>query len=178
MTRRKIFRVSFRKAARNFGANRKGSAAVEFAFIAGPFFMVIFAIVETAMMFFAQQALETATQDTARLILTGQAKNYTQTQFTTALCNNLATFLTCSGIRVASQSFATFAAISPFSPTDASGNFVSSFPYSSGGSGTIMLVQTSYRWPLYVTGLGFDWSNAGSGYRLLTATAAFKNEPY
>jgi Flp pilus assembly protein TadG len=31
-----------------------------------PFFMMLFAIIETAIMFFAQEALETATQDTAR----------------------------------------------------------------------------------------------------------------
>jgi Flp pilus assembly protein TadG len=166
--------------ARRLVRNRQGSAAVEFALIAGPFFLVLFAILEAALMFFAQQALETATQDTARMIMTGEAKSYTQTQFTTALCTRLATFFDCTGIRVASQSFANFAAITPFSPVDSSGNFVANFPYSTGASGTIMLVQVSYKWPLFVTGLGFNMANANgdSTHRLLTATAAFRNEPY
>lgn len=178
MPRRKIFRVPFAKAVRGFGANRKGSAAVEFALIGGPLFMVIFAIIEVSLMYFAQQALETATQDAARQILTGQAKNYSQTQFTNLVCSNLASFLSCGGIRVAAQSFPSFADIQPFDPLDSTGQFVANFPYTSGASGTIMLVQTAYRWPLFVTGLGLNMSNAGSGYRLLTATAAFRNEPY
>lgn len=169
---------SFAAALRRFRRDRKGSSAVEFALIAGPFFMIIFALIESALIFFAQQALETATQDTARMIMTGEAKNFTASQFSSALCNKIATFFTCSGIRIASQSFASFSAIAPFNPIDSSGAFVSSFPYTAGGSGSIMLVQASYKWPLFVTGLGFSIGNADSTHRLLTATAAFRNEPY
>ena len=39
------------------------------------FFALLFAIIELAMVFFASQVLETVTQDTARLIMTGQAQN-------------------------------------------------------------------------------------------------------
>jgi hypothetical protein len=39
-------------------------------------------------------------------------------------------------------------------------------------------VRLFYKWPLFVTGLGFNVSNIGSNQRLLTATAAFQNEPY
>jgi Flp pilus assembly protein TadG len=178
MARRWTLSRSFSRAACRFGSDKKGTSAVEFALIGGPFFMMIFAVIETALMFFAQQALETATQDTARMIMTGEAQNFTPAQFKTALCDKLATFLSCTGIRIASQSFSDFSNIVPFNPIDASGQFVATFPYSAGGSGTIMLVQVSYKWPLYVTGLGYSIGNADGTHRLLTATAAFRNEPY
>ena len=44
---------------RRFRRNRRGSAAVEFALIATPFFALLFAIIETSIVFFAGQVLET-----------------------------------------------------------------------------------------------------------------------
>jgi hypothetical protein len=35
-----------------------------------------------------------------------------------------------------------------------------------------------YQWPLFVTGLGYNISNLCNSKRLLSATAAFRNEPY
>jgi Flp pilus assembly protein TadG len=181
MASRKTSRISFFKAVRNFGGNRKGSAAVQFALVGAPFFMMLFAIIETALVFFAQESLETATQDTARLILTGQAQNggYTAAQFKTALCNNLATFFDCTnGIYVNVQNFSSFGSVTPNNPIDASGKFVNSFSYAPGGSGSIVLVQTFYLWPLFVTGLGYNVANVNGHYRLLSGKAAFRKEQF
>ena len=60
---------------RRFRRNRRGSAAVEFALVAPIFFALLFAIIELAMVFFASQVLETVTQDSRALIMTGQAQN-------------------------------------------------------------------------------------------------------
>jgi Flp pilus assembly protein TadG len=181
MAWRKTSTVSFVKAVRGFAGNRKGNAAVQFAMIGVPFFMMLFAIIETALIFFAQQALETATQDTARLLFTGQAQNagYSQTDFKTALCARLASMFDCTnGIYVNVQSFASFANVTVTTPIDAGGNFVNNFGYSPGGSGSIVLVQTFYMWPLFVTGLGYNIANVNGHYRLLAATATFRNEPF
>jgi len=59
---------------RRFGRREDGAAAVEFAMVAAPFFAVLFAIMETAMVFFAGQTLETAAADSSRLIFTGEAQ--------------------------------------------------------------------------------------------------------
>ena len=58
--------ASVRKALRRFRRNRRGSAAVEFALVAPVFFALLFAIIETAIVFFAGQVLETITQNSAR----------------------------------------------------------------------------------------------------------------
>ena len=82
--------ASSRNILRRFGRNRRGSAAVEFALVAPVFFALLFAIIETAIVFFAGQVLETVTQDSARLIMTGQAQTaaYTQAQFKTNVCGH------------------------------------------------------------------------------------------
>src|ERR1700730_5027278 len=78
-----------RNLFRRFGRNRKGSAAVEFALVAPAFIALLFAILETGIMFFAGQYLQTITQDGARIIMTGQAQNAgdTQTAFHKYICD-------------------------------------------------------------------------------------------
>ena len=68
------------KLFRRFRRNRGGSAAVEFALVAPIFFALLFAIIESAMVFFASQLLETVTADSARLVMTGQAQTAATTQ--------------------------------------------------------------------------------------------------
>jgi Flp pilus assembly protein TadG len=51
--------------------DRSGSAAVEFAMIAAPFFLLLFAMIEVAAVFFTGTVLENAVLETARQIRTG-----------------------------------------------------------------------------------------------------------
>ena len=83
---------------RRFRRNRRGTAAVEFALVAPIFFAVLFAIIELALTFFASQILETVTQDSARLIMTGQAQNaaYSPQQFKTEVCKKLVQMFDCA----------------------------------------------------------------------------------
>jgi len=41
-----------------------------------------------------------------------------------------------------------------------------------------VVVRLFYQWPLLVTGLGYNISNLSGSKRLLSATAAFRNEPF
>jgi len=64
-------RQSLQSAAARLLQARDGAAAVEFGLVAAPFLALVFAIIETAIVFFAGQALETAVADSSGLILTG-----------------------------------------------------------------------------------------------------------
>jgi Flp pilus assembly protein TadG len=168
---------------RRFRRNRTGSAAVEFALVAPIFFAVLFAIIELALVFFASQVLENATQDTARLIQTGQAQNsaLTQQQFRDAVCAKLKPtmmFDCVSGVYIDVRSYPEFASINISPPVDSTGSFVNTMKYCPGKDGDVVVVRLFYQWPIFVTGLGFNLSNLGSNKRLLTATAAFQNEPF
>jgi len=159
---------------------RKGSAAVEFAMVSIPFFALLFAIFETALVFLAQQVLQTATTESARVIMTGQAQTQgmNATQFQQAVCAKASSLFTCSGIYVNVQKFSSFSTVSMLNPLQ-SGNFNSaSMNYSTGGPGDIVLVQVFYQWPVFTVPLGFNLSNMNGNNRLLMATAVFRNEPY
>lgn len=173
--------VSARSVLGRFRRNRRGSAAVEFALVAPMFFAVLFAIIELALVFFASQILETVAQDTSRLIMTGQAQNaaFTQAQFKNAVCAKLVTMFDCvNGVSIDVQSYTQFSAVNISDPIDAGKNFVPPNNYLPGGPGDIVVVRLFYKWPLFVTGLGLNLTNVGTSQRLLTATAAFQNEPY
>jgi Flp pilus assembly protein TadG len=168
------------RLARRFGRNRRGSAVVEFALVAPLFIGLLFAIMETALMFLASQVLETGVQDSARLILTGQAQtsSFTKAQFKTDVCNRVSTLFSCDGMYIDVQSYTSFTTLTITSPIDASKNFVDSTKYVPGNAGDIVVVRAFYQWPLFVTGFGYNIANLSGGYRLLTATAAFRNEPF
>jgi len=169
------------RAVRRFARQQKGTAAVEFGLVAAPFLALIFAIMETAVVFFASQALETAVADSARLILTGQAQtqSYTQSQFKNAVCAKIYGLFDCqNGVYVDVNTFSSFSNVTMNNPVDANGNFVNNFSYKPGGPGDIVVVRLFYQWPVYVSLLGFNLQNMSGGKRLLAATAAFRNEPY
>lgn len=174
--------AAHRNILRRFRRNRRGSAAVEFALIAPLFFGLLFAIIEIAMVFFASQVLETVTQDSARMIMTGQAQSaaFTQAQFKNLVCSKLTTtmFDCVNGISIDVKSYSAFASVNVANPIDSSKNFVPPNNYLPGGPGDVVVVRLFYKWPLFVTGLGFNMSNISGSQRLLTATAAFQNEPF
>lgn len=172
---------SFRNVLSRFRRNRKGSTIVEFALVAPMFIALLFAIIETAFMFFASQVLETALQDSARLIMTGQAQNgsYTAAQFKNDVCSRITVMFDCAGgLSVDVQSYSSFGSVNVANPIDASQNFTNPNNYNPGGPGDIVVVRIFYAWPIFVTKFKYDISNLSGSKRLLSATAAFQNEPY
>ncbi|MGN6117945.1 MAG: TadE/TadG family type IV pilus assembly protein [Nitrobacter sp.] len=169
------------RAASRFRRNQRGSAAVEFALVAPLFFALLFAIIETGMVFFASQSLETAVQDSARMILTGQAQTANLTKITfkkNVVCAHVNVLFDCAnGVYVDVQSYSSFSNVSISDPLT-NGTFVDNTQYNPGGPGDIVVVRLFYQWPLFVTGLGYNIANVSGSKRLLSATAAFKNEPY
>jgi Flp pilus assembly protein TadG len=172
---------SFRNLLSRFRRNRGGSTAVEFALVMPIFFALLFAIIETALMFFASQVIETATQDSARMIMTGQAQNaaYTQAQFKSDVCSRITVMFDCvGGIGIDVQNYPAFSSINIVDPIDASKHFTNPNNYNPGGPGDIVVVRLFYQWPILVTQLGYDITNLAGSKRLLSGTAAFQNEPY
>jgi Flp pilus assembly protein TadG len=177
--------ASVNNALRRFRRNRRGSVAIEFAFVAPVFFVLLFAIIESAIVFLASQVLETGTQDSARLMYTHQAQDsaMTETMFKTDLCNRISMLFDCSGSNLANlyvdvKVFPPGTAISITDPI-VSGNLTGPFLYQLppvGASNTVV-VRVFYKWQLFVTSLGFNFANLTGSQRLLAATAAFHVEP-
>ena len=169
------------RALSRFARRQDGATAVEFSLVALPFLALTFAIIETALVFYAGQTLEAAVADSARLIMTGQAQNasYTADQFKTQVCNRIAGLFDCSGgVYVDVKSYSSFGSISSAQPVTNNQFDASKVGYSLGGPGCIQVVSLYYKWPIYVSLLGDTLSNLSGNYRLLSASAVFKNEPY
>lgn len=176
--------VSVRNALYRFRRNRRGSAAVEFALIAPMFFGMLFAILETAIIFFAGQVLDHGMQESARLMLTHQAQDsgMSETAFKTDLCNRIKVMFNCDSnlgnLNLDVKVFPPGTAIT-ITPPVVGGNLTGPFSYSlpAVGSPNTVVIRAFYKWPLYVTGFGYDIANLNGRQRLLAATAAFHVEP-
>ncbi|HEX3439879.1 MAG TPA: TadE/TadG family type IV pilus assembly protein [Pseudolabrys sp.] len=171
------------RAARRFIRQEDGATAVEFGMVALPFLALTFAILETALVFFADQTLEAAVSDSARLILTGQAQtaSYSQADFKTQVCNRLYGMFDCTKLTVDVKNYSSFAAMnSGISTTPVTNGQIDNTKtgYVPGGPGCIEAISLYYPWPIYVTLLGDHLDNLTSGIRLLVATSVFRNEPY
>ncbi|MBH5399325.1 pilus assembly protein [Bradyrhizobium sp. CNPSo 4010] len=186
-------RFTLRKALLRFRGNRRGSAAVEFALVAPMFFALLFAIIETALMFFSSQVLETIAQDSARAILTGQAQAQggsvaacqtvpnavsacDQTTFKAFVCSKIPALFDCSKLYVDVVSTSSFGTLSLTNFGNSCTFNPSGMQYSAGTSGQVVVVRLFYQWPLIVTGLGYNMGC--NNKRLMVATVAFKNEPF
>jgi Flp pilus assembly protein TadG len=165
------------KIVRRLLRQEEGMAAVEFSFVAAPFLLLLFAILETAIVFFAGQALETAVADSARLIMTGQAQTagLTQSTFKDQVCARIYGLFDCAKMYVDVRTFSNFNYTLP-APIDENGEVNNSLVYQPGNAGDIVVVRLMYPLPMYVKLLGL--ANMADDHRLLVATAVFRNEPY
>jgi Flp pilus assembly protein TadG len=166
---------------RRFVRHRKATTSIEFGLVAAPFLALTFATLQTALIFFAGQALETAAATSARLIMTGQAQTqgWSTSDFKQQVCNSITGIFDCqNGVYVDVETYATFADANLSSPIT-NGNFnTSAMGYNPGGPGDIVVVRLYYQYPVFMNMLGLNLSDVNGGYNLLAATAIFKNEPY
>lgn len=181
--KQKIRRLARRASPRRFMRRQDGAVAVEFGLILLPFLALMFGIMETALVFFADQTLETAVSESARLIMTGQAQTQSlnATTFKNAVCARIYGLFDCqNGVYVNVQTYSSFGSITNTPPLDTNGNLVTSnFVYQPGGPGDIVVVRLYYQWPIYVSLMNLNkLTNMSNNKRLLVATAAFRNEPY
>jgi len=164
-----------------FLRQRTANATVEFGLLAAPFVATLFAILQTAIVFFAGQTLETAAATSARLIFTGQAQmnGWSAAQFKSQVCDQIHGIFNCaSSVYVDVETYSSFAAANLGMPIS-NGTFnTAALGYNPGGPGDIVVLRLYYQYPVYVNLLGFNLSNLNGGLDLLAATAVFRNEPY
>jgi Flp pilus assembly protein TadG len=174
-------RLSACVASRPFVKRQDGAVAIEFGLVAAPFLALMFAIIETALVFFAGQALETAAADSARMIMTGQAQTqaFARGDFKNSVCSKVFGLFNCNeGVFVDVKTFPSFQAIALNNPVGPDGKLINNFDYNPGGPGDIVVVRLFYQWPVFVSLLGFNLADMADNKRMLAATAIFRNEPY
>jgi Flp pilus assembly protein TadG len=171
-----------RRRGRLFLADENGATAVEFGLVAAPFLALLVAIIQTFLVIFAQQLLETVVTQSSRQILTGQVQsaNMTQSQFATQVCNQVAILFNCSNLMIDVNTYAAFSSANTSVPSltfNAQGQVTNTWNYNLGSAGQIVVVRVMYQWPVFLGPLGFSLSNLSNGNRLIMASAAFQVEP-
>lgn len=171
---------------RSFFKNRQGATVIEFALLAFPFSLLIFAILESCISFAAQEYLQNTTDDFAREFRTGRIRQntYTKETFRTKFCDELEVFVSagCPELTIDLQNFTTFEQAAALRTTvNADGKIV--FPsgdsqYKPGLSQSINTLRVFYRWPVITDLMRSRMSNLGDRYTLLFGTATWRNEPF
>jgi len=162
--------------------NQSGATAVEFALVGAPFFAVLMAIIESAIVLLSGQVLQTATTNAARQVMTGQAQNapWNAAQFKAYVCGGLTVMFDCGKLAIDVRSVPSsqgFDAIAPLTVTNSDGTLTNAYLYQPGSCGDDVIVTLIYQWPILAWGLGIGLVNSANHTNTLTASAAFRNEP-
>lgn len=181
--------------------SKDGAAAIEFALLAIPYFLIVFAIVETFVAYTAEQLVANAVDTMGRKLRTGNitysatntsAATYMDaTKFRRAFCGEISILIQCSEAEIATpsklwldvKSYTNFSDMPTTIPVSAAKDLdTTGLSYSPGGSGTKNMLRAYYKWDIttdllrpYITNVR---PTSGSNYFLIVETSVFKNEDY
>jgi Flp pilus assembly protein TadG len=164
---------------RHFVRQNRATTSVEFALLATPFLALTLGIIQTAIVFFAGQTLETAAASAGRLIMTGQAQTqgWSAAQFKQQVCNQVQGMFNCSGgLYIDVETYSSFASVNLALPVSNGTLNTANMGYNPGTPGEVVVVRLYYQYPVYFNVIGLN--NLNGGLNLLAATAVFQNEPY
>ena len=168
---------------KRFGKAQGGVTAIEFAFVGGPFLYLLCVVFETGLMLFSEYVIENGVANAARMIRTGQVQTQSMSAggFKDVVCGSLATYLNCSSnLYLDVRKFTAFSDITlppAIKNGDISPDVSANASFQPGGPMDVVVVRAYYTWTLFLPGLD-HLANISGNRRLLTAGAAFRNEPY
>lgn len=186
--------TSLANALRRLARDTRGASAVEFAIVSLPFLAMIFAILETAVVFYFTASLDQATQNFANGVRAGtiQLSSLTANSLKSAyLCPNLPGAMSCSNLAVSLQANTTCGVVDAcwFASYDsdwtkwANGTrkspSLTSSAVATGASNNTLYLTVAYPMPLLAT----IWSSVSSAtingqkVRAIVASAIFLNDP-
>lgn len=175
--------------SRRFARNRDGATAIEFAILALPFGALLFSILELAVVFFIGSALNNSMNEAARQIRTGefQLTCGQDAEFKNLVCSHMGGLGNCAAnlrVDVVTSPTGKFVpGLLPPTPTDedpANPGEPQILPntYIDTSARDVVVVRAQYYHPLSVPGELTRLANQPGNNRVLTATTAFRNEPF
>ncbi len=166
-----------RKAAKRFRRDRSGVSTIEFAFIIGPFLAITLGTMEVGLIHLMRSSVSNAVEGASRPIYTGAAGCATVQSFKKEICSRIAmkSEESCmENVKVILEELADFSGERIEAGTAFQEITDSVDP---GEAESTMLLRTFYNWkvlfPLLADTLGGD-----DGTLMLTASTAFRNEPF
>jgi Flp pilus assembly protein TadG len=183
-----------RRCGRNVSRFRRApnaATAVEFALVAPALIATLIAILEVMYFLFAQQTLQTAAVEFGRQFMTNQGPaqgstinkvngNYNgQLLNTSSICNIIKTLLDCTQVTVSVTPYDTYAGAdtSTLQLYDGSGNPITSFNYTAGTPGQIVVIKLAYQLTTITGPLGFVLKSLTNGKMEVMGITAIRVEP-
>ncbi len=182
-----------------FKRNDDGTFAVEFAFVAFPFLVLVFGLIAIAFYFFMMTSVEKGMDQMSRQIRTGQAAETEMTvqQFRDGICAKAGYWIDCNKLEVFVKTYPDWAAVKPNPCVDASGVVANNSPANAkiaeyaGGADDIVIVTACYEWE-FTQSLPFQdvkmpdgttlpflkFGNMENHSHMMQATTAFRSEPF
>jgi Flp pilus assembly protein TadG len=173
-----LFRTSA-DIARRIRRREDGVTAVEFALVAPVFMFLVFAILETSLMYVVATVMQGEVALTTRIIRTGQLQQEDDAiaAFRDSLCENLDNVLDCDNVIIDVRTFDDFGEIDLDDFVDEDGN-ASGNQFTPGSAGEIVVVRVAYQYNIVTPYLDEFLPTDANGNLMLFAGTAFKNEPF
>ena len=157
----------------------RGTAALEFAVIAMPLFIMIAGMIETGVLAFTSAVTEAATREAARQVRTGNVQTAADAlaRFRTEFCQNLPSTFSCGSFYFDVRTFSEFASISlPPVTFDANG-VPQGLQFSPGEANTVVSVRVIHTYHFMTPLIGELMGGASSTVPLIS-TAVMRTEPF
>jgi len=185
-----------RRLLRRFRKDDQGVTAIEFGLVAMPFFAILFSILETSLVFWTTQVLETEVSDAARKIYTGQFQQDNPNKstddlakaFKAEICGtgtkdgkpvNKLPLFDCHGLLKVDVAPATaFPNKVPPIPVKDGVLDTEGFGYRASRGEEIVIVRAVIEYPIFASLMNTNQTNLKNGKRLIMASAVHKNEPF
>jgi pilus assembly protein Flp/PilA len=199
-------RASGRRRFRRFRRDERGATAVEFGLVAMPFFALLFAIMEIALVLWTTQVVETAVADASRQLYTGQFNQTVAAErlaaatavggpqpqpteadvFKALVCEKIKALTDCSKLRIDVKDVtATGFPASVTGPVNVKPDGTREYHADFGQYGTpaanrIVLVRAFVEFPIFTSFLDASKTSLSPDgrSRVIMASAAFKTEPF
>ena len=171
------------KPLKAFARDRRGSAAVEFALVAMPFFYMLFATMETAMIYIAQSSLDFAVTSAQRQIRTGQAQRAGRTaaEMKNMVCAKMQLLMRAdctNALWLDVDSFPSLTGLNLQAPIKNGEIDPAQINYNPGGPDSIVLVRAYYAWKVQTPFLSPVLANMAADRRLVSSARLMRVEPY
>ena len=161
--------------------DKSGVAAIEFAILALPLFVLVFGIIEISAIFFVDTALDAAVRRNARLIKTGRAaeQKMSLAMFKAKVCGDMVYMLNCDAKLLVSATVITdVSTAGGMVPVDSDGHVTVTETFNIGYGSDYVLVQAFLPWPPVVKLYSLSSRTLSDGSYLLGASTLFRNEPF
>ena len=185
----------FRAVIRRFVRSRRGATAVEFALISMPLMILLFGVLELAMILLVSATLDTATDFAARNIRTGVFQQGPSTMkgqdgFRRLVCVNMSWLQQMctqatpkpgdpdpNPLFVEARTFDSYVAAGALQRRDPNTFDPQKTDWCAGNPEDIVVVTTYFKWPI-VTPLIRPLFKNYEGGRMISSTRLFRNEPF